>query len=62
MQYLSAELKKDSGIDVSNDPMALQRIREAAEKAKIELSSASSTEINLPYLSVSDGAYVPSFV
>ena len=50
IQYLIAEFKKDQGIDLAKDPMALQRLREAAEKAKIELSSASSTDINLPYI------------
>ncbi len=50
IDYLLAEFKKDQGIDLSKDPMALQRLREAAEKAKIELSSAQSTDINLPYI------------
>jgi molecular chaperone DnaK len=50
IDYLVAEFKKDQGIDLTKDPMALQRLREAAEKAKIELSSASSTDINLPYI------------
>lgn len=50
MQYLIAEFKKDSGLDVSKDKMVLQRLREAAEKAKIELSSVKETEINLPFL------------
>jgi len=50
IDYLVAEFKKDQGIDLTNDPMAVQRLREAAEKAKIELSSASSTDINLPYI------------
>jgi molecular chaperone DnaK len=55
--YLTAEFKKSSGIDVSRDLAAMQRIREAAEKAKIELSAAMSTEINLPFLaSGRDGA------
>ncbi len=48
--YLIAEFKKDSGIDVSKDKMVLQRLKEAAEKAKIELSSTMETEINLPFL------------
>jgi len=48
--YLVAEFKKDQGVDLSKDPMALQRLREAAEKAKVELSSAQSTDINLPYI------------
>jgi len=50
IDYLVAEFKKDQGIDLTKDAMALQRLREAAEKAKIELSSASSTDINLPYI------------
>ncbi|MDO8526857.1 MAG: molecular chaperone DnaK [Deltaproteobacteria bacterium] len=50
MEYLIAEFKKDTGIDVSKDKMVLQRLREAAEKAKIELSSTLETEINLPFL------------
>jgi molecular chaperone DnaK len=51
MDWLIAEFKKDQGIDLSGDRVALQRIREAAEKAKIELSSTQSTEINLPFIS-----------
>ena len=47
-----AEFKKDQGIDLSKDSMALQRVREAAEKAKVELSSALQTDINLPYLTM----------
>ena len=50
MEYLIAEFKKDTGLDVSKDKMVLQRLREAAEKAKIELSSTLETEINLPFL------------
>jgi molecular chaperone DnaK len=50
MDWLVAEFKKDQGIDVSKDKMVIQRLREAAEKAKIELSSVSETEINLPFL------------
>jgi len=50
IEYLVAEFKKDQGVDLSQDPMALQRLREAAEKAKVELSSAQSTDINLPYI------------
>jgi len=50
MDWLIAEFKKDSGIDVSKDKMVLQRLKEAAEKAKIELSSVQETEVNLPYL------------
>ena len=50
INYLVDEFKKDSGIDLKNDSLALQRIKEAAEKAKIELSSALQTEVNLPYV------------
>jgi molecular chaperone DnaK len=50
IDYLVSEFKKDNGMDISKDPMALQRLREAAEKAKIELSSSPQTEINLPYV------------
>jgi molecular chaperone DnaK len=50
IEWLLAEFKKDQGIDLSKDPQALQRLKEAAEKAKIELSSTMSTEINLPYV------------
>ena len=50
IEYLSAEFKADSGIDLSGDPLAMQRLKEAAEKAKIELSSSSQTEVNLPYV------------
>ena len=50
IDYLIAEFKRDQGIDLAKDPMALQRLREAAEKAKVELSSAVSTDINLPYI------------
>jgi molecular chaperone DnaK len=50
IDYLAAEFKKDSGIDLHNDPLALQRLKEAAEKAKIELSSSQQTEVNLPYI------------
>jgi molecular chaperone DnaK len=50
IDYLVAEFKKDQGIDLSKDPMATQRLREAAEKAKIELSSAATTDINLPFI------------
>jgi len=55
MDWLVDEFKKDQGIDLSKDPLALQRIKEAAEKAKIELSSALETEINLPFVT-SDSA------
>tara|TARA_R110001592_G_scaffold79960_2_gene238605 strand:- start:1059 stop:2972 length:1914 start_codon:yes stop_codon:yes gene_type:complete len=50
INYLADEFKKESGIDIHNDPLALQRIKEAAEKAKIELSSALQTDVNLPYV------------
>ncbi|MFZ5444059.1 MAG: molecular chaperone DnaK [Myxococcota bacterium] len=50
MEWLIAEFKKDTGLDVSKDKMVIQRLKEAAEKAKIELSSANETEINLPFL------------
>lgn len=50
MDYLVAEFKKDQGVDLTNDPLALQRLRESAEKAKIELSSREQTDINLPYI------------
>ncbi len=50
VEYLTSEFKKDSGIDLKKDKLALQRLKEAAEKAKIELSSAVQTEINLPYI------------
>ncbi|NVO19329.1 MAG: molecular chaperone DnaK [Bacteroidetes bacterium] len=55
IDWLAEEFKKDEGIDLHKDPMALQRLKEAAEKAKIELSSSSSTEINLPYIMPVDG-------
>jgi molecular chaperone DnaK len=48
--YLIAEFKKDQGVDLKQDPLALQRLREAAERAKVELSSAQQTEVNLPYI------------
>jgi len=50
VEYLADEFKKENGIDLTNDNMALQRLKEAAEKAKIELSSATQTEINLPFI------------
>ena len=50
IEYLVAEFKKDQGVDLSKDSMAVQRLREGAEKAKIELSSTASTDINLPYI------------
>lgn len=50
IDYLAGEFKKEQGIDLHNDPLALQRLREAAERAKIELSSTQQTEVNLPYI------------
>ena len=55
IDWLADEFKKDEGLDLRKDPMALQRLKEAAEKAKIELSSAQQTEINLPYIMPVDG-------
>ncbi len=55
IDWLAEEFLKDEGIDLRKDPMALQRLKEAAEKAKIELSSTTSTEINLPYIMPVDG-------
>ena len=55
IDWLADEFKKDEGIDLKKDPMALQRLKEGAEKAKIELSSSTSTEINLPYIMPVDG-------
>ena len=55
ISWLVDEFKKDEGLDLRQDPMALQRLKEAAEKAKIELSSTTSTEINLPYIMPVDG-------
>jgi len=50
IEFLAAEFKKSAGVDVHNDPLALQRLKEAAEKAKIELSTSQQTDINLPYI------------
>jgi molecular chaperone DnaK len=55
MDWLADEFKNDEAIDLRKDPMALQRLKEAAEKAKIELSSSTETEINLPYVTAVDG-------
>ncbi len=55
IDWLAEEFKKDEGVDLKRDPMALQRLKEAAEKAKIELSSSTTTEINLPYIMPVDG-------
>ncbi|WP_127125670.1 molecular chaperone DnaK [Pseudoflavitalea rhizosphaerae] len=55
MDWLADEFKADEAVDLRKDPMALQRLKEAAEKAKVELSSSSETEINLPYITAVDG-------
>ena len=55
MDWLADEFKKDEAIDLRKDPMALQRLKESSEKAKVELSSSSETEINLPYITAVDG-------
>ncbi len=55
MDWLADEFKKDEAIDLRKDPMALQRLKEASEKAKVELSSSTETEINLPYITAVDG-------
>ena len=55
MDWLADEFKKDEAIDLRKDPMALQRLKEASEKAKVELSSSAETEINLPYVTAVDG-------
>lgn len=55
IDWLAEEFKKDEGLELRKDPMALQRLKEAAEKAKIELSSSTNTEINLPYIMPVDG-------
>ena len=55
IDWLTEEFKKDEGVDLKKDPMSLQRLKEAAEKAKIELSSSTQTEINLPYIMPVDG-------
>lgn len=52
VNFLVGEFRKEQGLDVSKDPMAMQRLKEAAEKAKIELSSSVQTDINLPYLTM----------
>lgn len=54
IEWLAQEFKSDEGVDLTKDPMALQRLKEAAEKAKIELSSSTESEINLPYITVVD--------
>ncbi len=55
MDWLAEEFKKDENLDLRKDPMALQRLKEASEKAKVELSSSSETEINLPYITALEG-------
>jgi molecular chaperone DnaK len=50
IEYLTAEFRRESGVDITKDPLAMQRLKEAAEKAKIELSSSQQTEVNLPYI------------
>ncbi len=55
IDWMAQEFKQDEGVDLTLDPMAMQRLKEAAEKAKIELSSSSQTEINLPYITVASG-------
>lgn len=55
LDYIASEFKKENGIDLEKDPQALQRLRDAAEKAKIELSSSLEAEINLPFITVKDG-------
>ena len=55
IDYLAEEFKRDEGVDLRKDPMAMQRLKEASEKAKIELSSSTSTQINLPYIMPVDG-------
>ncbi|MFQ8431608.1 molecular chaperone DnaK [Amaricoccus sp. W119] len=59
VEYLAAEFKKENGVDLTKDKMALQRLKEAAEKAKIELSSASQTEINQPFISMDPKTHQP---
>ncbi len=62
MKHLVDDFKKSQGIDLSKDPMALQRLREAAEKAKIELSSSLQTDINLPYITVDATGFAVLFL
>ncbi|HMQ95573.1 molecular chaperone DnaK, partial [Amaricoccus sp.] len=59
VQYLAEEFKKENGVDLTKDKMALQRLKEAAEKAKIELSSSSQTEINQPFISMDPKTHQP---
>ena len=55
MDWLADEFKRDENVDLRKDPMSWQRLKEASEKAKVELSSSSETEINLPYITAIDG-------
>ena len=55
IDYLAEEFKKTNSVNLKGDPLAMQRLKEAAEKAKIELSSSNETEINLPYITAADG-------
>jgi molecular chaperone DnaK len=55
LDYIADEFKKDNGVDLRKDPQALQRLRDAAEKAKIELSTSKEAEVNLPFITVKDG-------
>ncbi len=59
VDYLATQFKKDNGVDLKNDKMALQRLKEAAEKAKIELSSATQTEINMPFITMDPNTSQP---
>src|SRR5690625_7645936 len=54
IEFLAGEFKKDAGVDLKNDPMAMQRLKDAAEKAKIELSSSQKTNVNLPFITATD--------
>jgi len=54
IDWVIAEFKKEKGVDLKKDPMALQRIKEASEKAKIELSSSAQTEVNLPFVTATE--------
>src|SRR5690625_8015698 len=54
IEFLAGEFKKDEGVDLKNDPMAMQRLKDAAEKAKIELSSSQKTNVNLPFITATD--------
>src|SRR5258708_30667622 len=56
IDWILAEFKKDQGVDLSKDPMAMQRLKEAAEKAKIELSNAGESEVNLPFITADASA------